>query len=166
MMKKIYRRAVPLISCSILVLFICWLILGLGYRVFCQKNIQEKQIAMTTVLKSIKVLDQYTLQNIHLEKNTRALIAQSLTAYFVTEKDKNIVLIEIKEYLLNNSWKIESHRDTNLIISLESKKDDYICTIETLKDDTAHAWHIIIEYDDFLPDLIYKSKSMSNSIIS
>ena len=102
-----------------------------------------------TVLKSIKVLDQYTLQNIHLEKNTRALIAQSLTAYFVTEKDKNIVLIEIKEYLLNNGWKIESHRDTNLIISLKSKKDDYICTIETLKEDTAHAWHIIIEYDDF-----------------
>ena len=59
---------------------------------------------MTTVLKSIKVLDQYTLQNIHLEKNTRALIAQSLTAYFVTEKDKNIVLIEIKEYLLEDSF--------------------------------------------------------------
>ena len=68
------------------------------------KNIQEKQITMTTVLKSIKVLDQYTLQNIHLEKNTRALIAQSLTAYFVTEKDKNIVLIEIKEYLLEDSF--------------------------------------------------------------
>ena len=34
------------------------------------------------------------------------------------------------------------------------------------KDDTAHAWHIIIEYVDFLSDLIYKSKSMSNSIIS
>mgnify|MGYP000383577890 FL=1 len=33
------------------------------------------------------------------------------------------------------------------------------------KDYIAHAWHIIIEYDDFLPDLIYKSKSMSNSII-
>ena len=33
------------------------------------------------------------------------------------------------------------------------------------KNDPAHAWHIIIEYDDFLPDLIYKSKSMSNSII-
>jgi len=52
MMKKIYRRAVPLISCSILVLFICWLILGLGYRAFCQKNIQEKQIAMTPCLKA------------------------------------------------------------------------------------------------------------------
>ena len=34
------------------------------------------------------------------------------------------------------------------------------------KDDTAHGWHIIIEYVDFLSDLIYKSKSMSNSIIS
>ena len=34
------------------------------------------------------------------------------------------------------------------------------------KDYIAHAWHIIIEYVDFLSDLIYKSKSMSNSIIS
>ena len=147
--KKLNRKAGEIISRIVLMLFICWLITGIGYRLFCQENIQEKKNAMYSVLSSIDVLDQYTLKDIHLVRNTKALIAQTLTAHFVTDRNKDAVLEEITDYLLDNGWNIISYRNTNQIIFMEAKKDDYICVIETYKDKSAHIWRITINHDDF-----------------
>ena len=132
-----------------LILFMCWLILGLGYRGFYQDIIQEKQQSMLKVLTDIKIFNNYTVVKIEPQQVSRALISQICKAYFDTNQPSDTSIYEIENYLLKNCWSVKKTRHKDDTYSLEAKQDDFIVVIENVNDSTVYNLIVTVKYDDF-----------------
>lgn len=147
--KPLCKNIITIMCYTFFILFLFWLVLGLGYRFFCQDKVHERQQSMLNMLTDIKVFNKYTLRKIEPQQVSRALISQVCKAYFDANQSESESICEIEEYLLENCWNVKKTRHKDGTYSLEGKKEDFIVVIENVDEDAPYNLIVTIKYDDF-----------------